>query len=143
MVLLQLTPSLRNRLDVLAPRLPDELREQVAVFLVGEDDVPASSADGKRTGERAAEASRAAAGRTIPHELLVRASRWARGRDDMEDSGARNSLNRGGRRVKLTRAAHRSAPPGEPAASDGRTCSAFTASREGGSAGFASSRELN
>ncbi|BGP09385.1 hypothetical protein JCM10049v2_005253 [Rhodotorula toruloides] len=83
MVLLQLTPALRNRLDALAPRLPEELRAQVGAF--EEEEVWASSDEQASVWEGAEEARKEQGQRTVPHELLAQVSRWARGKEDLED----------------------------------------------------------
>ncbi|BGP25817.1 ATPase, vacuolar ER assembly factor, Vma12 [Rhodotorula toruloides] len=84
MVLLQLTRALRERLDALAPRLPEELREQVAALFVDQEVVLATG--GKEETEGAAfEADEGLGQHVIPHEVLAQTSRWARGREDLED----------------------------------------------------------
>ncbi|BGP49558.1 hypothetical protein JCM10450v2_005452 [Rhodotorula kratochvilovae] len=87
MVLLQLTPALRDRLDALAPRLPLELRDRVASHLAVEGDTGAGK-EGARAVMDSESVVHGGAGeqpRTIPHELLVETSTWARGRDDLDD----------------------------------------------------------
>lgn len=88
MVLLHLTPALRSRLDALAPRLPRELRAQVGAFLVDEAEVRTSSGEQASGRPGAVEAMKEQGQRTVPHELLARVSRWARGKEDLEDPGA-------------------------------------------------------
>ncbi|GAA5999581.1 TMEM199/VMA12 family protein [Rhodotorula paludigena] len=84
MVLLELTPALRDRLNALAPRLPPELQERVASHLVGSEDQAAQA--GPRNDATTAHTShRALAGRTVPHEALVAVSRWANGAEGLED----------------------------------------------------------
>ncbi|BGP00992.1 hypothetical protein RTG_02772 [Rhodotorula toruloides ATCC 204091] len=85
MVLLRLTPALRSRLDTPAPRLPEELREQIAAFLVDEEEERASSGRDDEDAKGAGGAGKEQGQRTVPHELLVRVSRWARGRNNLED----------------------------------------------------------
>ncbi|TNY19367.1 endoplasmic reticulum-based factor for assembly of V-ATPase-domain-containing protein [Rhodotorula diobovata] len=82
MVLLQLTPALRTRLDALAPRLPLELRDRVASHLAphGDDEaiqnpIPTSN----EPKQPLAIADRV--DETIPHQVLVDVSSWARGAD--------------------------------------------------------------
>ncbi|BGP33377.1 hypothetical protein JCM10296v2_005177 [Rhodotorula toruloides] len=70
MVLLRLTPALRSRLDVLASRLPEELREQIAIFLVDEEEERASGGFDDDCAEGAGGAIKEQRDRTVPHELL-------------------------------------------------------------------------
>ncbi|KAJ8293857.1 hypothetical protein OF846_003116 [Rhodotorula toruloides] len=85
MVLLHLTPALRSRLGALAPRLPEEVRAQVGAFLVDEAEAQASSDAKADDCVDAEEVGKEQRQRTIPHELLVRVSRWGRGEEDLED----------------------------------------------------------
>ncbi|GAA5920503.1 hypothetical protein JCM1841_003523 [Sporobolomyces salmonicolor] len=90
MVLLQLTPPLRARLDVISPLLPGELRERVGGYLVvawseQEDGSGArrkNAEGGVGTGQ---EQTQRGSG-TVPHELLVDVSRWARTKEDLPNS---------------------------------------------------------
>lgn len=87
MVLLELTPALRDRLNALAPRLPLELQERVASHLVGSEDQAAQA--GSRNDATTAHMSHGSlAERTVPHEVLVAVSRWAKGAEGFEDRGA-------------------------------------------------------
>lgn len=87
MVLLELTPALRDRLNALAPRLPLELQERVASHLVGSEDQGAPA--GPRNNATTAHTVHGSlAGRTVPHEVLVAVSRWAKGAECLEDRGA-------------------------------------------------------
>lgn len=89
MVLLQLTPALRTRLDALAPRLPLELRDRVASHLAPHGDDEAIQGPERTNNEPKqplAIADRVA--ETIPHQVLVDVSSWARGAD-VADRGTR------------------------------------------------------
>ncbi|GAA5908815.1 hypothetical protein JCM5296_006462 [Sporobolomyces johnsonii] len=89
MVLLQLTPPLRARLDVISPLLPHELRERVGGYLVAlseqEDGSGAGSKDAEGGAGAGTEQTQRGSG-TVPHELLVSVSRWARTKADLSSS---------------------------------------------------------
>ncbi|BGP56448.1 hypothetical protein JCM8202_001812 [Rhodotorula sphaerocarpa] len=78
MVLLQLTPALEARLAALTPRLPLELCDRVGSHLRLEPDNALSTEQTAQdaTSERGGEL------RTVPHELLVDLSKWARTQTD-------------------------------------------------------------
>ncbi|GAA5939731.1 hypothetical protein JCM3775_001611 [Rhodotorula graminis] len=79
MVLLQLTSALHTRLEALASRLPLELRARVASHLDLVDDRPgAQAADGTGSLDGSPLSSADAPFRTIPHDLLVAVSTWAK-----------------------------------------------------------------
>ncbi|GAA5972161.1 hypothetical protein JCM11641_002524 [Rhodosporidiobolus odoratus] len=90
MVLLLLTSALQDRLDSLA--LPLELRQLVTAHLI---DTPLNKVVGTEEGdtERVPGLATASewsgterkADRTIPHEVLLTVSRWAKGQDGLED----------------------------------------------------------
>ncbi|GAA5904819.1 hypothetical protein JCM8208_001366 [Rhodotorula glutinis] len=88
MVLLQLTSALHARLEALAPRLPLELRDRVASHLDPVNDQPGIQApDSTDHLEKSNLTIADEPYRTIPHELLVAVSTWARDArlDDQDD----------------------------------------------------------
>lgn len=91
MVLLQLTPSLQDRLSTLLPLLPLELQQEVASHLVDEEGMSndgESAVESKLAGVRTLELKQRGGGRrTVSHDLLVKVSRWARGKEDLADAG--------------------------------------------------------
>ncbi|GAA6028607.1 hypothetical protein JCM8097_007307 [Rhodosporidiobolus ruineniae] len=93
MALLQLIPALQSRLDALQTRLPLELRQLVAQHLARDDDAEGElalvDADEKDSGgaqgaEKTGGDRKRQEERTIPHEVLVKVSRWAK-EEDIED----------------------------------------------------------
>ncbi|GAA5852111.1 hypothetical protein JCM9279_005061 [Rhodotorula babjevae] len=88
MVLLKLTPTLHARLVALAPRLPLELRDRVASHLDPADDQQGDHGSSANDGpEQSSLAIADAHPRTVPHELLVAISTWAKDTrlDDRDD----------------------------------------------------------
>lgn len=83
MVLLQLTPALEARLAALTSRLPLELCDRVGSHLRLEPDNALSTEQTAQdaTSERGGEL------RTVPHELLVDLSKWARTQTDWPQQG--------------------------------------------------------
>ncbi|GAA6055218.1 hypothetical protein JCM3770_000720 [Rhodotorula araucariae] len=82
MVLLQLTPALRDRLDALAPHLPLELRDRIAAHLASDEPDGQPPGTGHRI-DKGEDYETASSSRTIPHDVLVAVSTWSRGRDDL------------------------------------------------------------
>lgn len=125
MVLLQLSGSLHARLDLLLAHLPVELRQRVASHLdqVDDHDPPSPATPAAATSKA-----------TIPHEVLVEISQWARaraGNEALEDSGQCSPLLSPPLSCSRSLRPSRQLSTREPVTADRRPCSAVTRTRKG------------